>query len=317
MRTGTVARTTVVAAGWLLLVAADASPQATVPADDSASASTLRVTAERATIWSRNPSLVIAVVKQDTLLGAVAREAQWFEVLVPAAAGGTGNTGFVYAGHVELVADTPMPPERQARPPQPASAGRGRPPVQRPAFGVRGFGAFSYMFFQASDSFEAIFGEASHPLYGGGGEVVLADRVFVRGEAERFRRTGERVIVFGDEVFRLGIPNTVTITPVTVSAGYRFRSSGSLVPYAGGGAGAYGFREESRFADQDDLVSERFTSYHALAGFEYAVSRWAFTAFEVRYTTVPDSLGAPGVSGEFGENNLGGLSVRVRVMVGR
>ena len=36
-----------------------------------------------------------------------------------------------------------------------------------------------------------------------------------------------------------------------------------------------------------------------------------------RYTTVPDALGTSGASKSFGENNLGGLQVRVKVLVGR
>jgi hypothetical protein len=37
----------------------------------------------------------------------------------------------------------------------------------------------------------------------------------------------------------------------------------------------------------------------------------------VRYTSVPDALGPPGVSGEFDETNLGGFSAGFRVLVGR
>jgi outer membrane protein W len=298
----------------VLAAAPPLAAQVSVPAD-TPTTSTLRVVNDRATIWSRNPSLVLAVVRRDTLLRAVSREEQWFEVVVPGTDGRAETTGFVYAGHVELVPGTPMPPMRQ--PPAQASRASGRAGAAPPALGIRGFGSFSYMFFQASDSFDAIFGEASQPLYGGGGEVVFGDRLFVRGEVERFRKTGERVIVFEDEVFPLGLSNTVTITPVTFTGGYRFRSTTAMVPYVGGGVGVYRFREESEFSEPDEQVDDSFTSYHALAGVEYAVSRWLFTAFEVRYTTVPDSLGAPGVSGDFNESNLGGFSVGVKLMIGR
>jgi hypothetical protein len=50
---------------------------------------------------------------------------------------------------------------------------------------------------------------------------------------------------------------------------------------------------------------------------EYAASKWLFAGFEVRYTAVPNALGAPGVSAEFDEENLGGLSLSVKVSVGR
>ena len=79
----------------------------------------------------------------------------------------------------------------------------------------------------------------------------------------------------------------------------------------------YKFKETSEFADANENSDETFTSYHALAGVEYAAAKSAFAAFEVQYTGVPNALGAPGVSGEFGEENLGGLSLRGKVSFGR
>ena len=45
--------------------------------------------------------------------------------------------------------------------------------------------------------------------------------------------------------------------------------------------------------------------------------RWLFVAGEVRYAAVPDALGAPGISADFDESDLGGFSVAVKVLVGR
>ena len=312
----------VLAVAGLCLLAGDASAQQAVEAGQ-ASVPAVRVVRDRATIWSRNPSLVLAVVEQGTVLQAVAREAQWIEVVVPEQAGGKGNTGFVYAGHVERVEGSPEAPLRSSRPtdskwePVGAAAREPAEPIVRPAVGVRGFGSFSYMFFQATESFEAILGEAGQPFFGGGAEVVLWDRIFIAASVERMQQTGERVIVFEDEVFPLGIEDEITITPFTVTAGYRFRSTDRLVPYVGGGIGTYQFKEESEFADPDENVDERFTSYRALAGVEYTAARWLFASFEVQYTAVPDALGAPGVSADFDESNLGGVSAYVKLAVGR
>ena len=252
------------------------------------------------------------------MLRAVAREDRWIEVLVPPKEGGKGNTGFVLAAHVEHIAGTPDIPVRQPRPVEsmwdasgdPRAPPRG-PAPKPPTVGVRGFGVGSYTLFQAEDSFDAIFGSAWQPFYGGGGQVVLFDRLFVEGAFEQFKKTGQRVVVSDGEVFPLGIEDRVTINPITVTAGYRFRSNAMLVSYAGGGVGSYRLRETSEFADPSENVDERHTSYHALGGVEVGVSKWVFTAFEVQYTSVPDALGIPGVSGEFGETNLGGLSLRV------
>ncbi len=314
-------------AGVLLIAlsaAARAGAQERVPADQSAP-SEVRVVKDRTTIWTRNPSMVLAVVKSGTVLRAIAREDRWIEVLVPPKAGGKGNTGFVLAAHVEHIAGTPDVPVRQ--PPTGASTGgpsdvgspahAPRVTVQPPAFGLRGFGSVSYMLFQAKDSFDAIFGSEWQPFYGGGAQVVIHDRLFVEGSFEQFKKTGQRVVVADGEVLPLGIEDKVTINPITVSAGYRFRSSNTLVSYVGGGVGSYHLRETSEFADPSENVDEWHTSYHALGGVEFAVSKWVLTAFEAQYTSVPDALGGTGVAEEFGETNLGGMSLRVKVLVGR
>ena len=89
------------------------------------------------------------------------------------------------------------------------------------------------------------------------------------------------------------------------------------MPYVGGGIGSLKFEETSDFAEADENVSERFTSYHVVGGMEYAATRWLFVGGEVRYTSVPDALGAPGIAAEFDESNLGGVSVAVKVLIGR
>ena len=105
-------------AGVLLIAlsaAARVGAQERVPADQSAP-SEVRVVKDRTTIWTRNPSMVLAVVKSGTVLRAIAREDRWIEVLVPPKAGGKGNTGFVLAAHVEHIAGTPDVPVRNPRP---------------------------------------------------------------------------------------------------------------------------------------------------------------------------------------------------------
>jgi hypothetical protein len=41
------------------------------------------------------------------------------------------------------------------------------------------------------------------------------------------------------------------------------------------------------------------------------------TAFEVQYTRAPGALGLSGASAAFNESNLGGISGRIKVLVGR
>ena len=88
--------------------------------------------------------------------------------------------------------------------------------------------------------------------------------------------------------------------------------------YVGGGVGWHTYSETADFAADDDDVSERFTGYHLLGGAEFRLSRWLGLAGEGQWTTVPDALGANAnsVSGVFEETDLGGVTFRVKLVVG-
>ena len=90
-----------------------------------------------------------------------------------------------------------------------------------PAFGARGYGMVSIDWFQASDSFKAILDQSNGVFYGGGGQAIFR-HFFVDVSFEHFKKTGERAIVVDGDVFRLGIPDTITMDPVRVVGGYRF-----------------------------------------------------------------------------------------------
>jgi hypothetical protein len=128
------------------------------------------------------------------------------------------------------------------------------------------------------------------------------------------------VFVFGDQVFNLGIDTQVTITPIELSAGYRFARPGRrLVPYAGAGLGWHRYRETSEFAADTENVLETHTGYHVIGGGEIRIGRWFALAGEAQWTRVPDALGQDptGASASFGETDLGGAGFRMKVIVGR
>jgi opacity protein-like surface antigen len=185
-------------------------------------------------------------------------------------------------------------------------------------FMVRGFADAGSTTFTAAESFKAVLGSERGPVFGGGAEVVTPQGVFVSIRASRFRSTGQRVFLFNGQRFDLGVPVTVTITPLELSAGYRF-ALGRLVPYGGGGVGWHRYEETSRFAEAAEDFKESFQGYHALAGIELRFARWIAGGAEAQWATVPDALGQDpnGVSREFGESNLGGITLRARVVVGR
>jgi hypothetical protein len=89
------------------------------------------------------------------------------------------------------------------------------------------------------------------------------------------------------------------------------------MPYVGGGYSAYKYTESSEFSAQGEDVDQWFGGFHLLGGADYQAIRWLACGGEIGWSTIPDALGAGGVSAGFEENNLGGVTVRLKVVVGR
>lgn len=211
-----------------------------------------------------------------------------------------------------------QPPRRPVRV-GPDRIARPEPMVRARLSGHVGFTSFT-----ASDSFEAVLDTSSGPTYGGGGGLLIGRHLFVDVQVSRFSADGERVFVTDDlEVFPLGIPTTVSVTPVDVSAGWRFvpgppragappRRGFRPIPFAGGGLGVVQYRETADFAEPGDDVSDSFGSYHVLGGVELPFTRTFGASLDGLYRWVPDALGEAGVSKAYGETDLGGFTFRVR-----
>jgi hypothetical protein len=181
---------------------------------------------------------------------------------------------------------------------------------------MRGFFDVSSQAFLAADSFAAVFGTSRAVFLGGGGQVGFGPHLFVRGAVHRSKLSGQRVFVYNDEVFPLGIDDTLTLTPIELAAGWSLKPFGRLTPFVAGGATLVKYREQADFAESGDDVNETYLGYHVGGGAEYAVTKRLAVAGEFRFTTVPDAIGDRGVGQAFGESNLGGTSVHVRVLVG-
>jgi opacity protein-like surface antigen len=186
-----------------------------------------------------------------------------------------------------------------------------------PSVALRPFFVLAGESFAAKNTFDAAFGHSFEPLFGGGLEVVLRDGIYADVTLSRFSKTGQRAFRANNQTFELGIPLTATLTPIEVTGGYRFRTSPRVFPYVGVGIGSYGYQETSNFADTGDDVHARHIGYLAAGGVDLRVHRWVGIAGEVQYTHVPGILGTGGISQAAGENDLGGVAVRVKVTVGR
>ena len=199
--------------------------------------------------------------------------------------------------------------------PAPASS-QTRPAA--PTVSVRPFLFVARDRFQAGQTFEAVFGSAVGTFWGGGAEVTLRNGVFVDLSVSRFRRSdGQRVLRVGGQNYPLGIGLTATVTPVEVTAGYRFRRRARLAPYVGAGLGTYQYQETSVASEPADNASVRHGGVLLVGGVEWRAHRWVGLSADVQYTHVGGILGEAGLSQAFAENDLGGVAGRLRLLIGR
>jgi hypothetical protein len=206
---------------------------------------------------------------------------------------------------------------RRGDPPRPARAAAGEPAVA-----VRPFFMFTEQRFGASESFKAVFGGNVEPFIGAGAQLAFRNGLFVDTTFSRFKKVGERAFRFNDETFRLGIPLTVTVTPIEITGGLRFgsRRQGKpafLVPFVGGGVGRYSYHESSKFSVGGEDVDQSGIGFLAVGGAEFRVQRWISATTEIQFSHVGGVLGDAGLSKDAGETDLGGVSARFRVMIGR
>ena len=200
----------------------------------------------------------------------------------------------------------------------PASAQVRRPPLRpndAPAVSLRPFFVFAGESFSARKTFETVFGKSSQPFWGGGLNVTFRRGFFFDVIASRFKKVGQRAFFFEGQGYGLDIPLTVTVTPLEVTAGGRFRVTPRVVPYAGAGVGSYHYQESGAF--DDGPFEKRHVGYVVVGGVEVRLSRWVAVSGDAQYTRVAGIIGSGGVSKEAGESNLGGTAGRFRVIIGR
>jgi opacity protein-like surface antigen len=202
-----------------------------------------------------------------------------------------------------------------------------RPPARPPAspapargLAIRGYGEAGLHWFAAADTFDAVLGSSSGPIFGGGVEALWSRRLSLSFDVSRFHGTGERVFVHDDEVFPLGIDTEVRIVPLAVNAAYRIeRPRQAVTPFIGGGVNWHRYSETSDFAADGENVSATYTGIHVLGGAEWRLSRYVSLGGVGRWMTVRDALGGEPTSAAqvFDEHDLGGFDLRVRIVVGR
>jgi|SoimicmetaTmtLMA_FD_contig_41_865024_length_748_multi_3_in_0_out_0_1 hypothetical protein len=202
----------------------------------------------------------------------------------------------------------------QSRPPasnpQPA---RRPPPKKKPPVGVRLYGFYEFDALAAADTFNAVTGSSTTNGFGGGVEVTnVVSKVFIRGTVAHAGKDGERVFVNDGQVFPLGIPLTVGMTPIELGGGWRsvVDRRGRWAIYAGAGVVFLKYSETTPSGTADDNTSETFTGYSLFGGFDRTFHKNLVAGAEAQYRGVPNAIGTAGASAAFGDTNLGGFAIR-------
>jgi hypothetical protein len=197
----------------------------------------------------------------------------------------------------------------------PAAAAAQTPSGARPSIGVRGFFLVDMNRMAASKTFDAVVGSSTLTGFGAGADITnLFKGVFARVAFSRISKDGERVVVDGGDVFPIGIPLELKMSPAEIGAGWRF-TTGKLkfVPYVGAGFLRVGYRETSGFAELGDNTDESFSGSVIFGGIDYPIGRWLSAGIEAQYRSIKDAIGTAGASEAFGEDNLGGTTIRFMV----
>jgi opacity protein-like surface antigen len=274
----------------------------------------VRVVKDDATIWTSITGAMLASVPGGTDLQVVSQQNGWYEVVVPAVKGRARATGVVAASDVEpIVPGKPAPIVKRSPRPKPMA---GSSWAAGPLPWLRGFGQAGYGRFAASQTFDAVLGSAGGAWFGGGARVQVKRHYFAEIALEHYGGDGERVFVNKGQVFRLGIPDHVSITPVMATAGYTYAWRPAFRPYAGLGIGHYALSETSVVGSDSSEIHQATTGYHASVGLEWRTTRSISTAFEFQYRIVSNALDG-GTAALFGEDDLGGPQFKVKVLFGR
>jgi hypothetical protein len=267
--------------------------------DDGYAQSTARLQVTRRAVVTDAPRVdgfVLATVDAGLELDVISQRGLWLQVALPSTF--SSSSGWIQISAVRMLTALPGPP-----------------PVPKGRQMIRGFATAGPTLFTAKQSFETILGSSSGLMYGGGAQLVLANGVFVLGGYERYKKTGSRVLVSGTQYFTLPVKEQVVVTPIHLTVGFRDYKRKSIVPYLGFGIGWQQLRETA--SDSGESERKGHVSGHVLVGVERPLAPWFTVAGELQWTSAPKTIGQTGVSAALGEDNLGGITLRIKMIVGR
>jgi opacity protein-like surface antigen len=167
---------------------------------------------------------------------------------------------------------------------------------------------YSYLIY-AKDSFQTVTGSPGGIIYGGEARVDLPYGIFLNGGVDYFKKSGNRVFVSGDKVFKTDIPLSASMLSVTGGGGYQFLPDSSFSPYLGGGIGWFRYKELSQAEVPIPGFNKSKVGLYILGGVKFLKRGKLSFSFEGRWSYLPDMIGEAGVSSYYEEDNLGRISV--------
>jgi len=177
-------------------------------------------------------------------------------------------------------------------------------------------GQVGYFNMSAQHTAKALFGSSDGLTFGGAVRYTVWRGVFVSAGMRTFSKDGERVYLTapGAAIQKLGFPVSVKLTPILLSAGYRFVHWKWVVPYASIGAAITSYSEKSTVAGESFDQDFSKTGFTGSAGIEIGHGLLRGGA-ELGYSTVSSAVGLAGVSKIYAEDNLGGFHAVGKVIL--
>jgi hypothetical protein len=187
-----------------------------------------------------------------------------------------------------------------------------KPPPHVP-FDFRAYAHLDEVWMTASQSFDAVLGTSSLTAGGVGVDVVdLWRGAFVRAGISRMGGHGSRVFLVDGGAIPSNVPVAVRMRSIELGAGWRVPLPGRPAYTVYGGAELLHVRyaEVSDFATDEENAPEGFWGGAVFGGVEIRPWKRLIVGGEVQFRSVPDAIGAAGVSADFNETNLGGFVIR-------
>lgn len=167
-----------------------------------------------------------------------------------------------------------------------------------------------YFDMAAQNTAKALFGSSGGATFGGAVRYTFWRGAFASVGMRTFSKDGERVFLTspGAPIQKLGFPLSLSVKPVFITAGYRFRDGQRIVPYAAIGVSITSWSEKSEVAGESFNQDGTKTGFTGVAGVEVGRGTFRFGA-ELGYSAVPGAVGVGGLSKVYGEEDIGGFHV--------